>query len=141
MVTENRDETDTQGSPIDRETLTAFLQKHDSRDAVTVDVLRPGVTRAASVEAVVGGKGVNVTRQLRRLHIPSLATGVWGGEIGQMLDRLLADAPRYAEALKMRLVEGVPRVECADRLGVTPPTFDVVLFRATRAFEREWSRS
>ncbi|HSP56281.1 MAG TPA: hypothetical protein VLS25_11915, partial [Dehalococcoidia bacterium] len=37
MVTENRDETDTQGSPIDRETLTAFLQKHDNRDASTVE--------------------------------------------------------------------------------------------------------
>jgi RNA polymerase sigma-70 factor (ECF subfamily) len=47
---------------------------------------------------------------------------------------------RYAEVLKMRLVEGVPRQECAGRMGVTPATFDVVLYRATRAFEREWSR-
>lgn len=47
---------------------------------------------------------------------------------------------RYAEALKMRLVEGVPRQECAGRMGVSPATFDVVLYRATRAFEREWSR-
>lgn len=48
---------------------------------------------------------------------------------------------RYAEALKMRLVEGVPRQECAGRMGVSAATFDVVLFRATRAFEREWGKA
>lgn len=48
---------------------------------------------------------------------------------------------RYAEALRMRLLEGLPRLECAGRMGVSPATFDVVLFRATRAFEREWSRT
>jgi RNA polymerase sigma-70 factor (ECF subfamily) len=47
--------------------------------------------------------------------------------------------PRYAEVLRMRLVEGISRLECAGRMGVTPATFDVVLYRATRAFERAWS--
>ncbi len=65
-------------------TLNPMLDK-----TITVDGLRPGVTRASRVEAVVGGKGVNVARQLRRLGIPSLATGLRGGEIGEMLDRLL----------------------------------------------------
>lgn len=59
------------------------------------------------------------------------------GRVNGVLSRIPA---RYAEALKMRLLEGVPRIECAGRMGVTPATFDVVLFRATRAFEREWGQ-
>ncbi len=46
--------------------------------------------------------------------------------------------PRYADVLRMRLLEGVSREECAVRLGVTPATFDVVLHRATRAFAKAW---
>lgn len=46
--------------------------------------------------------------------------------------------PRYAEALRMRLLEGRAREACAEALAVTPATFDVVLHRATRAFARKW---
>jgi len=46
--------------------------------------------------------------------------------------------PRYAEALRLRLLEGRSRQECAERLHVAPATFDVVLHRATRAFARAW---
>jgi RNA polymerase sigma factor (sigma-70 family) len=46
--------------------------------------------------------------------------------------------PRYAEALKLRLLEGRSRAECATALGVTTPTFDVLLFRASKAFARCW---
>lgn len=48
-------------------------------------------------------------------------------------------SPRYAEALRLRLLEGRSRAECAERLQVSVPTFDVVLFRASRAFARAWS--
>jgi 1-phosphofructokinase family hexose kinase len=48
-----------------------------------------GITRATGVEAIVGGKGVNVARQLARLGCAVQATGLWGGEIGNQLDRLL----------------------------------------------------
>jgi RNA polymerase sigma-70 factor, ECF subfamily len=57
--------------------------------------------------------------------------------VASVLERL---PPRYAEVLRIRLIEGAPRLECAARLGVTASTFDVVLYRATKAFEREWSR-
>lgn len=57
-------------------------------------------------------------------------------KVASVLTRIPA---RYAEVLRMRLVEGVSRQECAERMKVSPATFDVVLFRATRAFEREWS--
>jgi RNA polymerase sigma factor (sigma-70 family) len=46
--------------------------------------------------------------------------------------------PRYAEVLRLRLLEGRGRAECAQRLGVSTATFDVVLHRASRAFARTW---
>jgi RNA polymerase sigma factor (sigma-70 family) len=46
--------------------------------------------------------------------------------------------PRYREAIELRLVEELPREECAKRLGVTVGHFDVLLFRAIRAFRREF---
>ena len=48
--------------------------------------------------------------------------------------------PRYADALRLRLLEGRSRQECAEALAVTSATFDVVLHRATRAFARAWER-
>jgi len=48
--------------------------------------------------------------------------------------------PRYAQALRLRLLEEKSRQECAEQLTVSPATFDVVLHRATRAFAKEWSR-
>jgi RNA polymerase sigma-70 factor (ECF subfamily) len=41
---------------------------------------------------------------------------------------------RYAEALRLRFLGGVSREDSADALGVSVPTFDVLLHRALRAF-------
>ena len=43
---------------------------------------------------------------------------------------------RYRTAIDLRLVQELPREECAKRLGVTIGTFDVLLFRAVRAFRK-----
>ena len=47
---------------------------------------------------------------------------------------------RYAEALRLRLLEGRERAQCAEALAVSPATFDVVLHRAAKAFAREWAK-
>jgi 1-phosphofructokinase family hexose kinase len=66
-------------------TLNPMLDK-----TVTLDALRRGaVSRASGVSMVVGGKGVNVSRQLRLLGEETVATGFLGGEIGALLERLL----------------------------------------------------
>jgi RNA polymerase sigma-70 factor (ECF subfamily) len=57
------------------------------------------------------------------------------GRVGVVLGAL---HPRYAGVLRMRLLEGIPRAECAASLGVSPATFDVVLHRATKAFAKAW---
>ena len=66
-------------------TLNPMLDK-----TVAVDRLRRGaLTRAASVETIVGGKGINVARQLRALGEEAVATGFLGGETGTLIERLL----------------------------------------------------
>lgn len=68
------------------------------------------ITRAQSVTMIVGGKGVNVSRQLFHLGTGSLATGFLGGEIGGLLERLLTE-----EGLMHRFV----RIAGMTREGVT----------------------
>jgi 1-phosphofructokinase len=87
-------------------TLNPMLDK-----TVEVENLARGRThRATHVGMVVGGKGVNVARQLHLLGVPTVATGCWGGPVGTMLSGLLS-------------AEGVPHdfVEVASttREGVT----------------------
>jgi RNA polymerase sigma-70 factor (ECF subfamily) len=45
---------------------------------------------------------------------------------------------RYRAAIELRLVQELPREDCAQRLGVTIGTFDVLLFRAVRAFRKHF---
>ena len=51
--------------------------------------------------------------------------------MGQLQDR-------YRLAIELRLVQELPREDCARRLGVTIGTFDVLLFRAVRAFRKHF---
>ena len=66
-------------------TLNPMLDK-----TVYVDRIRRGETeRASRIEMVVGGKGVNVSRQLKRLGVETLAVGFAGGETGDLIERLI----------------------------------------------------
>ena len=53
-------------------------------------------------------------------------------------DTMTLLAERYRTAIELRLVQELPREECAKRLGVTIGTFDVLLFRAVRAFRKHF---
>lgn len=53
-------------------------------------------------------------------------------------DTMLLLQDRYRTAIELRLVQELPREECAKRLGVTIGTFDVLLFRAVRAFRKHF---
>jgi RNA polymerase sigma-70 factor (ECF subfamily) len=44
--------------------------------------------------------------------------------------------PRYARAIRLRVLDDRPRDEAARELGVTPATFDVVLHRAMQALRK-----
>jgi RNA polymerase sigma factor (sigma-70 family) len=57
----------------------------------------------------------------------------------ERIDTALGElAERYRLALELRLVQELSREDCAKRLGVTVGTFDVVLFRAVRAFRKQF---
>ncbi len=45
---------------------------------------------------------------------------------------------RYQLAIRLRLIEELPREECAARMEVSISTFDVVFFRATKAFRKQY---
>jgi RNA polymerase sigma-70 factor (ECF subfamily) len=44
--------------------------------------------------------------------------------------------PRYRQAIQLRLIDELAREECARRMEITVGNFDVVLFRAVRAFRK-----
>lgn len=44
--------------------------------------------------------------------------------------------PRYRRAIELRLIEEQPREECARSMEITVGTFDVLFFRAVRAFRK-----
>jgi RNA polymerase sigma factor (sigma-70 family) len=55
------------------------------------------------------------------------------------IDRTLAAmTERYRVAIELRLIEELSREECARRLAITVGTFDVLLFRAVRAFRKRF---
>jgi RNA polymerase sigma factor (sigma-70 family) len=45
---------------------------------------------------------------------------------------------RYRTAIELRLIQELTREDCARRLGITIGTFDVLLFRAVRAFRKHF---
>jgi len=58
------------------------------------------------------------------------------------IDAVLGGLPeRYRAAVRLRLVEEQPRQVCADALGVSVATFDVLFYRAVRAFRRAYQET
>jgi RNA polymerase sigma factor (sigma-70 family) len=55
--------------------------------------------------------------------------------IDEAMQRL---AERYRLAIELRLIQELSREDCAKRLDVTIGTFDVLLFRAVRAFRKQF---
>jgi RNA polymerase sigma factor (sigma-70 family) len=58
--------------------------------------------------------------------------------LGRVQQALAALPDRYAQAIRLRLIEERPRHACADELGVALGNFDVILFRALRAFRKAY---
>lgn len=53
-------------------------------------------------------------------------------------ETLVLLSERYRDAIRLRLVEELPREECARMMGITVGNFDVLLFRAVRAFRKRF---
>lgn len=57
---------------------------------------------------------------------------------GKIDETMLQLQERYRLAIELRLIQELSREGCANRLGVTIGTFDVLLFRAVRAFRKHF---
>lgn len=100
-------------------TLNPMLDK-----TVFVDGLVPGgIVRAKAIDCVVGGKGVNVARQLQRLGIRATVTGFFGGETGMQLERMMDAEGLHHEVVR---VAGMTRegVTYQDDAGVMTSIFE-----------------
>jgi tagatose 6-phosphate kinase len=105
-------------------TLNPMLDK-----TVSLHALHRGhIQRATRVSSIVGGKGVNVSRQLALWGRDTLATGFHGGEIGAMLGRMLDEEEiRHAFVRVSGMTrEGVTYVEDdGTSTGIFEPPHDV----------------
>ena len=60
-------------------------------------------------------------------------------ETRELIEESLAQInPRYAQALRLRLIDDKDREECAALMEVTVATFDVILHRACKAFREKY---
>ena len=95
-------------------TLNPMLDK-----TVFLERLRPGsIHRARAMGAVVGGKGVNVSRQLLHLGTRTIATGFAGGETGRALRRMLDEEgiPERFVPIESQTREGMTYREASGRV-------------------------
>ena len=60
-------------------------------------------------------------------------------EVRELIEEALEELnPRYAQALRLRLLEDKDRSECAEILGITLGNFDVLFHRAAKAFRDKY---
>jgi len=87
-------------------TLNPMLDK-----TIYIDRLQVGtIMRSRQAESAAGGKGINVSRQLKYLGVDTVASGFLGGEIGTIIEHLLQQ-----ESIKSDFVH----IGDTTRIGVT----------------------
>jgi RNA polymerase sigma factor (sigma-70 family) len=100
------------------------VHRHSKRSQRLVDAMAAELPDATSPETRADAQLVaEEERRLNRTRIEETMT-------------LLSE--RYREAIRLRLVEELPREECARLMGITVGNFDVLLFRAVRAFRNKF---
>jgi len=94
-----------------------------------------GTARTASVDSSVLDFQPDNTYQPEAQVISEDYSADLSKKIDQILDKI---HERYSGAIRLRLLEKKSREECATALGVSVETFDVVFFRACKAFRKEY---
>ena len=76
---------------------------------------------------------------LRETAAPEAERRIDGRRLRAAVDRVLRRLPpRHRRAIELRMLEDLPRAECAARMETSIGTFDVLLLRALRAFREAW---
>lgn len=102
------------------------VHRRSKRSIQLVDAMARELPRATSPEA--GADALLIAAQEQSINRDRIRRA------------LHALSDRYRQAIELRLIEELPRDECARRMNVTTGTFDVVLFRAVRAFRRHFGQ-
>lgn len=103
------------------------LAKNKARDLLRASGRRQRLRGAFQehVEAIVGEPETPGDEEIQREHLRA-----------QIEEVLTTMNPRYATVLRLRLLEGRAREDCAAAMDVKIGTLDVLLFRACRAFRQ-----
>ena len=112
---------------VDVHVRAASLNHHDVF-ALTGQALKAELTEMAELQEAAAPLLLSAEEERRIAH--------------ERIEKALAALhPRYAQAIRLRLGEERPRAECAELLAVSVETFDVLLFRAVRAFRKAYGCS
>lgn len=103
---------------IDRARKARVREQHEQAYEAELRTLPPGTTPGAEADLIAAQERLLAERQLR-------------GALARLHER-------YRRAIELRVLEERPRLEVAELLGVTPPTFDVLLHRALAALRKSW---
>ena len=103
---------------------------------LVIDVYRRQVKKRKIAENILARDAVSETMS----DAPrSPAQGLYDRDARAMIEISLSRInPRYAQALRMRLLEDKERSECAAHFQVSVATFDVLFHRACKAFRDEY---
>ena len=151
------------GDALFREVILPRLPNRELAENVLCDTFRTVLERADSykpdadksiyfwIRRIAINRAIDVhraTQRTRKLEEALLAEsepeleaapdkGLDQGETKSEVEAALQKLnPRYAEALRMRLLQDKDREECAQIMGVTVGNFDVILHRASLAFKK-----
>ncbi len=94
-----------------------------------------GTARTASVDSSVLDFQPDNTYQPEAQVISEDNSADLSRKIEQILEQI---HERYSGAIRLRLFDKKSREECAATLGISVETFDVVFFRACKAFRKEY---
>lgn len=95
------------------------VHRRRKRDLALADAVKAQGSPTPSIESPDRGLEVEDTKRLVELSLSKLN-------------------PRYAQALRLRLIEDRTREDCAAAMEVTVGNFDVILHRATKAFRQAY---
>ena len=103
---------------------------------LVIDTYRKQTRNRALAERLLANDAVALTVSLQPTAPDQ---GLIDQDARQMInDSLELINPRYATALRLRLLEDLSRQECAARLDVSVSTFDVLFHRACKAFREHY---
>ena len=102
------------------------------------DVHRQSKRSRRLADAMVHEVAVETRSRRARRRAADRRSGAPRAPRADRRDDAAAQPSATALAIELRLVQELSREDCAKRLGVTIGTFDVLLFRAVRAFRKQF---